>query len=395
MTRARDLARVINPTNFTVDTSNSRVGLGSTAPTAKLDITGIVSATAFYGDGSNLEGVASAGLGTAVEEDSTDGGAQIYFTDTVLAISGDVTVNPPDSSNIAYTQYQEISVDSGADFIIGDGDDFIPDILGISSDVQTPGLLSGGGGRVRADNYTNKAGTGAPTFNAGLNVVGLVSATSFSGDGTGLTGVASTDNIITGTAATFTGGIVAAQSDVSVRNLTGVAATFTGVLTYEDVTNVDSVGIVTARGGVEFGAAGVGGTITATGQAEFAGVVTATSYHGDGSNLTGISVGLTTEALVTSGIVTTLNLSKQDHKVTATGICTITVTGGTEADSHTVRIINSGIATVGFSTYFLFPSGAAPSLPTADGAISLISFTVNRVGAGGTQLLAGASVNYS
>ena len=401
MTRARDLARVINPTNFTVDTSNSRVGLGSTAPTAKLNVTGIVSATAFYGDGSNLEGVASAGLGTAVEEDSTDGGAQIYFTDTVLAISGDVTVNPPDSSNIAYTQYQEISVDSGADFIIGDGDDFIPDILGISSDVQTPGLLSGGGGRVRADNYTNKAGTGAPTFNAGLNVVGLVSATSFSGDGTGLTGVASTDNIITGTAATFTGGINANSINVTgLSTFVGFVAFTTsisvgGTITYEDVTNVDSVGLITARSGIKFGAAGVGGTITATGQAEFAGVVTATSYHGDGSNLTGISVGLTTEALVTSGIVTTLNLSKQDHKVTATGICTITVTGGTEADSHTVRIINSGIATVGFSTYFLFPSGAAPSLPTADGAISLISFTVNRVGAGGTQLLAGASVNYS
>ena len=401
MTRARDLARVINPTNFTVDTSNSRVGLGSTTPTAKLNVTGIVSATAFYGDGSNLEGVASAGLGTAVEEDSTDGGAQIYFTDTVLAISGDVTVNPPDSSNIAYTQYQEISVDSGADFIIGDGDDFIPDILGISSDVQTPGLLSGGGGRVRADNYTNKAGTGAPTFNAGLNVVGLVSATSFSGDGTGLTGVASTDNIITGTAATFTGGINANSINVTgLSTFVGFVAFTTsisvgGTITYEDVTNVDSVGLITARSGIEFGAAGVGGTITATGQAEFAGVVTATSYHGDGSNLTGISVGLTTEALVTSGIVTTLNLSKQDHKITATGICTITVTGGTEADSHTVRIINSGIATVGFSTYFLFPSGAAPSLPTADGAISLISFTVNRVGAGGTQLLAGASVNYS
>ena len=401
MTRARDLARVINPTNFTVDTSNSRVGLGSTAPTAKLNVTGIVSATAFYGDGSNLEGVASAGLGTAVEEDSTDGGAQIYFTDTVLAISGDVTVNPPDSSNIAYTQYQEISVDSGADFIIGDGDDFIPDILGISSDVQTPGLLSGGGGRVRADNYTNKAGTGAPTFNAGLNVVGLVSATSFSGDGTGLTGVASTDNIITGTAATFTGGINANSINVTgLSTFVGFVAFTTsisvgGTITYEDVTNVDSVGLITARSGIKFGAAGVGGTITATGQAEFAGVVTATSYHGDGSNLTGIEAGITTEALVTSGIVTTLNLSKQDHKVTATGICTITVTGGTEADSHTVRIINSGIATVGFSTYFLFPSGSAPSLPTADGAISLISFTVNRVGAGGTQLLAGASVNYS
>ena len=120
-------------------------------------------------------------------------------------------------------------------------------------------------------------------------------------------------------------------------------------------------------------------------------------YYGDGSNLTNLpAAGLTTEALVSSGIVTTLNLTAaQDHKVTASGITTITVSGGTEADSHTVRIINSGTATVGFSTYFLFPSGSTPSLPTADGAISLISFTVNRVGTAGTQLLAGASVNFS
>ena len=110
-----------------------------------------------------------------------------------------------------------------------------------------------------------------------------------------------------------------------------------------------------------------------------------------------ISVGLTTEAAtVTNGQTTLLDLgSAQDHKLTCTGTVTISCTGGTEADSHTVRIINSGSATVGFSTYFLFPSGSAPSLPTADGAISLISFTVNRVGAGGTQLLAGASLNFS
>ena len=139
-----------------------------------------------------------------------------------------------------------------------------------------------------------------------------------------------------------------------------------------------------------------GKTVDITGNLFVSGVATATAFHGDGSNLTNLpAAGLGTEALVTSGIVTTLNLSKQDHKVTATGICTITVTGGTEAESHTLRIINSGIATVGFGTQFLFPSGAAPSLPTASGAISLISFTVNRVGGAGTQLLAGASVNYS
>ena len=106
--------------------------------------------------------------------------------------------------------------------------------------------------------------------------------------------------------------------------------------------------------------------------------------------------GITTEAATPSNAVVTLDLTAaQDHKVTATGICTITCTGGTEADSHTVRIINSGSATIGFSTYFLFPSGSTPSLPSASGSISLISFTVNRVGAAGTQLLAGASVNFS
>ena len=122
-------------------------------------------------------------------------------------------------------------------------------------------------------------------------------------------------------------------------------------------------------------------------------------YYGDGSNLTNLpAAGLTTEAFTSSGIVTAVRLSTaQDHKITATGFTTITSSGsGTEGESHTIRIVNSGIATVGFSTYFLFPSGSAPSLPTADGAISLISFTVHdSVGAGCTQLLAGASLNFS
>ena len=192
MSRARNLSRLANSNALTIDTSNN-IGVGSTTPDAKLDVIGIVSATSFFGDGSNLEGVASAGLGTAVESGSTSGGEQIYFTDKVLGISGNVTVNPPDSSNVAYTQYQEISVDTGADLIIGDGDDLIPDILGISSDVQTPGVLAGGGGRVRADNFSDKAGTGAPTFPNGVSVTGVATATSFVGDGSNLTGVEGTN----------------------------------------------------------------------------------------------------------------------------------------------------------------------------------------------------------
>ena len=108
--------------------------------------------------------------------------------------------------------------------------------------------------------------------------------------------------------------------------------------------------------------------------------------------------GITTQVGNASGIVTSMFLTDAtDHKVTATGICTITTTqAGTEGESHTIRIVNSGIATVGFSTYFLFPSGSSPVLPTTSGAVSLISFTVHdSVGAGCTQLLAGASVNFS
>ena len=181
MSRARDLSRIVNPTNFTVDVTNSRVGLGSTVPAAKLAVSGIVSATAFYGDGSNLEGVASAGLGTAIDSD-TAGLDVIYYTDRVLSIPGTVTVDVPNSADVAYTQYTEIAVESGADFIVADGDDFVPDILGIGTEVQSPGLLAGGGGRLRADNITNKAGTGAPTFNVGVVVTGVATATSFSGN---------------------------------------------------------------------------------------------------------------------------------------------------------------------------------------------------------------------
>ena len=186
MSRARDLSRLSNPTNFTVDVTNSRVGLGSTVPAAKLAVSGIVSAAAFYGDGSNLEGVASAGLGTAIDQD-TSGLDVIYYTDRVLSIPGTVTVDVPNSADVAYTQYTEVAVESGADFIVADGDDFVPDILGIGTEVQTPGLLAGGGGRVRADNITNKAGTGAPTFNNGAVVTGVATATSFSGSGANVT----------------------------------------------------------------------------------------------------------------------------------------------------------------------------------------------------------------
>ena len=223
---------------------------------------------------------------------------------------------------------------------------------------------------IRADSIKNRAGNGAPTAPDGLIVTGICTATSFVGSGTALTGI---------DAATLKfGGATKAQASASGVTITGNLGV-SGVLTYEDVTNVDSIGVITARDGIRC-----------------TGIITATSYRGDGSQLTGISVGITTQAITPSGITTHLLLSSaDDHKVLATGNVTIDVTGGTEADSHTVRIENVGVATVGFSTAFLFPSGGTPALPTTSGAISLISFTVHKAGAAGTSLLTGVSVNFS
>ena len=87
--------------------------------------------------------------------------------------------------------------------------------------------------KVRADNYSNRLGTGAPVFPDGANITGVCTATSFKGDGSTLSNVVTSTDFIAGIAATFTGNVSIA-----------------GTLTYEDVTNVDAIGVITARSGV-------------------------------------------------------------------------------------------------------------------------------------------------
>ena len=61
-----------------------------------------------------------------------------------------------------------------------------------------------------------------------------------------------------------------------------------GTLTYEDVTNVDSLGIITARNGIKIGTGvGVAASISVDGNAEFAGIVTATTFTGTTGTFTG------------------------------------------------------------------------------------------------------------
>ena len=389
---------------------------------------------------------------------STDGSTFSVLNGGVT--SGDViegvaykAFNAATASVGIYSGGDPISTQANILNFVGTGNTFA--LRGSTVDISISGGAGAGGTWANYDTNTGVSTTKKVKIENDLEVTGVTTSTGgFVGN-------------VTGTATGLSG-----SPNITINNLTGVAATFTGVLTYEDVTNVDSLGLGTFRNGLIVQGTGttsttlnvsgvstfvgfttfqdnvfVAGVSTLTGNAfvgsavsiyASSGIVSATSFYGDGSNLSNIvsgvtlqqagssvgsaittinfasnatlttassgfstvtiSTGIQTEAGTASGIVTHVRLSSaQDHKITATGFTTITSSGdGTEGESHTIRIVNSGIATVGFSTYFLFPSGAAPSLPTADGAISLISFTVHdSVGAGCTQLLAGASVNYS
>ena len=165
--------------------------------------------------------------------------------------------------------------------------------------------------KLQVDTIVNLDDSGAPSLRygaevpvgygitgaGGINITGVCTATSFSGSGSGLTGVASTDNIITGTAATFNNKVNINSTltcsegiNVSAGVITAPSASFSGnvtiggTITYEDVTNVDSVGVVTARTGVVVTA---GGVRVVSGGATIIGIVTATSFEGDISGATG------------------------------------------------------------------------------------------------------------
>ena len=211
--------------------------------------TGIISATQYFGDGSALLSVPS-GLGTALSDDSTNPLNKMYYVDAVLGVGQTITVDPPTSSQVAFTNFPTIAVDDTYDLIVADGDDFIPDILGIGT-TGIGGVLAGSGGRVRADNYTGRAG-GAPNFPQGVV----------------LSGITTVGIITSGTSATFSG-IVTASSfvgDVDAANVdaSGTLYAVTGVVT--SLTAVNSLTVTND--------ATVGGALTISGNLEVQGTQT-------------------------------------------------------------------------------------------------------------------------
>ena len=100
--------------------------------------------------------------------------------------------------------------------------------------------------RIRADRIVDRAATGAPLFPNGAVITGVATATTFDG---ALSGNAT--SATTATTATNAQGLTG-NPNISVGTITASGnVSVGGTLTYEDVTNIDSVGIVTARSGAD------------------------------------------------------------------------------------------------------------------------------------------------
>ena len=123
--------------------------------------------------------------------------------------------------------------------------------------------------QLNVNTIKNRTGTSGPVLTGLSTVSGSL--------------VVSNDATVSG-AATVTGALTAASASFTGNVSVG------GTLTYEDVTNIDSVGVVTARQGIVV----VGGGITAVG------VVTATKFIGDGSELSGVVSGIEVKSNGTS-----------------------------------------------------------------------------------------------
>ena len=173
---------------------------------------------------------------------------------TSFAQSGDVV------EAVAFKAFNAAAVTQAADFTVT-GNQTNNGTLSVTGGTTLSNLIVTGITTLSAGSSVSFATT-AFDLGAGTNLnIGIVTVTTLSG------------GEVNGSDANFTGILTAASASFSGNVSVG------GTLTYEDVTNIDSVGVVTARLGIEIGASGAGGTITSAGNAEFVGVVTASSVR--------------------------------------------------------------------------------------------------------------------
>ena len=234
---------------------------------------------------------------------------------------------------------------------------------------------------IRVNKLIDEAGTGSVELTQGAT---LPSGKTLSGSGSIDAGLIPTLNQnTTGTAAGLTG-----TPDVTVGNIVGAAATFSGVLTYEDVTNVDSVGLITARSGIHVNS----GITSIKGAAE---KVNAGSYSGGILTLDAATGTVFTHDLQgqTVGLVSITNfpvVTNSFHTVTVIYNQNSAGTGNTTAATGvSTNITLNPAGASGFNTTGLCGTGTTVTLSTTAEDFDIVTYGIHYNGSG-----SGAVGNY-
>jgi len=333
-----------------------------------ITVSGIVTASSFVGDGSGLIGVVGSGSGVVIKDDNATVGtaATINFGSnlSVSAISaGIVTVTATDT-NTTYTQ-AAVADGSNVNLRLSGSDSTTDDILLTAGTNITFSSVTAGGFTINSSGgsssvagidttgtstFTNLNVTGVSTF-AGittvtgstlfakqLNVSGVVTATSFSGSGINLTGIVTSIASGSGISIDQSTGKVTITATGGSGSIAGIDTTGTSTFTNLNVTGVSTFAGITT----------VTGTTLFAKQLNVSGVVTASSFSGSASDLTGIPAGQLTGALPAIDGSALTNVIGSGSGVIVRDSGTLVGTAGTIdfGDNLTVSAIVAGIVTV-------------------------------------------------
>ena len=243
--------------------------------------------------------------------------------------------------------------------------------------------------RIRADQITNKAASGAVNITHGAEVTGVITATSFDGNATTASGLSNTASVNSTGIATFATGNYTGNVTVGGNvDVTGNMSV-TGTLTYEDLTNQDVIGLSTFRSGVDINSGGL--DITAGGLDVTAGginVVAGITTVGGGASVTGAY-----KSNISTISGTTIDCSQGNYfKKTITGA---TAFGFSNVPTGCVYIMtlevtcNGSAAATFTGTAVKWPADTAPTL--TDGKTTLFTLITDD---GGTRWRANSSVDY-
>ena len=269
----------------------------------KVSVSSSITAGSFYGDGSNLTGL-SVGVGTTT------------ISTNSIVVAGVVTASAFSGNATSATYATSAGIATYAT------------TAGIATYASTSGIATYATTAGIATNATYASTSGIATYATTAGIATNATSAVTSGYAT-TAGIASVAQALTGT------------PNIVVANVTAVDASFSGnvsiagTLSYVSLTNLDSIGIITARNGILIGSpVSIGATLTSLGDAIFSGIITASTFSGNATSATyATNAGAATYA-------------------TTAGISTFATVAGVATTASTVDILNTnGLTTVYYPTF--------------------------------------------